>query len=383
MHAARLALSILQNRLRLVPRPLWCTFLVLYRCNARCPMCDSWRLKPGRELTPDQVRSVFRKLGTLQVVRLTGGEPFLREDFAELAAVVMEQSHPRVLHVTTNGSFPDRLNKFATEFSQPRRLQILVSLDGLEEEHNRSRGPDVTYATAIDSILQLLPLRKKGVSVAVNHTIASARSLHDHAELSARLLPLNVTLHAVIAYSESAMYSLKRVGTEASDLIIESGYPLHPNLRECDVIGFVRQRIIDSEKLPNLAERIAKRYYWTGLLSRLSNQSPPRLKPPCTALRSHIRLLPDGSVPVCQFNTRKVGNLLEHSLADIWFGDTARSQRDWVDRCTGCWAECEVVPSALYTGDFLVQLSRGRLLPDSVDTPDKQGAAQNAQLSPR
>ncbi len=361
MQSARLALSILQNRFRLTPRPLWCTFLVLYRCNARCPMCDSWRLKPGRELNPEQVRSVFRKLGPLQVVRLTGGEPFLRQDFPELAESVMQESRPRVLHVTTNGSFPDRIQNFAAEFPQPRKLQILVSLDGLEEEHDRSRGPDVTYATAMDSILQLLPLRKYGVSVAVNHTISSPRSLHDHAELASRLLPLNVTLHAVIAYAESAMYTIKRVGTQASDLIMQSGYPLHPNLSVCDVAGFVRQRISDCEKLPKLAERIAKRYYWTGLLSRLNNESPPKLKPPCTALRSHIRLLPDGSVPVCQFNTQTVGNLFEQSLDDVWFSDTARNQRAWVDRCTGCWAECEVVPSALYSADFLVQLAAGKL----------------------
>lgn len=361
MIAAKLLLSILQNRCRFVARPLWCTFLVLYRCNARCPMCDSWRLKPGREMTPEQIRSVFRKLGLLHVVRLTGGEPFLREDFPELADAILQESRPKVLHVTTNGSFPDRIRKFAAQFPQPRRLQILVSLDGLEDEHNSSRGPEVTYETAMESILQLLPLRKKGVRVSVNHTIASPRSLHDHAELAARLVPLNVTLHAVIAYAESAMYSLRRVGTQASDLILESGYPLHPNLRNCDVVSFVEQRIAVAEKLPNIAERLAKRYYWTGLLSRLSNQSPPKLKPPCTALRSHIRLLPDGSVPVCQFNTVKVGNLLEQSLDEIWLSAAARSNRAWVDRCTGCWAECEVVPSALYSGDFLVQLALGRI----------------------
>ncbi|MFM7038274.1 MAG: radical SAM protein [Planctomycetaceae bacterium] len=372
MYAAKLALSILQNRFRLTPRPLWCTFLVLYRCNARCPMCDSWRLKPGRELNPAQVRSVFRKLGPLQVVRLTGGEPFLRTDFAEIADSVMQESQPQVLHVTTNGSFPDRIRQFATEFSHPRKLQLLVSLDGLEEEHDRSRGPEVTYATAMESILQLLPLRKQGVSVSVNHTISSPTSLHDHAELASRLLPLNVTLHAVIAYAESAMYSIKRVGTQASDLIMQSGYPLHPNLRDCDVVGFVHQRIKDAEKLPRIAERIAKRYYWTGLLSRLNNQSPPKLKPPCTTLRSHIRLLPDGSVPVCQFNTEKVGNLLEQSLHDVWHSDTTRNQRHWVDRCSGCWAECEVVPSALYSADFLVQLAAGKLNP-TAHPPGESG----------
>ena len=30
-----------------------------------------------------------------------------------------------------------------------------------------------------------------------------------------------------------------------------------------------------------------------------------------------------------------------------------RASRGWVDRCPGCWAECEVVPNAIYTGDVL------------------------------
>src|SRR5262249_46339930 len=154
------------------PRPSWCTYLVLYRCNARCPMCDSWRLKPGQELTPEQVRQVFAKIGRLDVVRLTGGEPFLREDFAEVAAAVDEQSRPSVLHVTSNGSFPERIQRFAEEFRRPKNLQFLISFDGLEAEHNQSRGADVTFATAVETVERLVRLRQRGIQVSVNHTIA-------------------------------------------------------------------------------------------------------------------------------------------------------------------------------------------------------------------
>jgi MoaA/NifB/PqqE/SkfB family radical SAM enzyme len=72
------------------------------------------------------------------------------------------------------------------------------------------------------------------------------------------------------------------------------------------------------------------------------------------ALRSHLRLLPDGRVPVCQFNTETVGNVLHQSFEEVWHGMNARSSRQWVDACPGCWAECEVLPSALFSGDLLV-----------------------------
>jgi hypothetical protein len=34
-------------------------------------------------------------------------------------------------------------------------------------------------------------------------------------------------------------------------------------------------------------------------------------------------------------------------------GAVADRQRAWVRKCPGCWAECEVVPNALYSGDLL------------------------------
>jgi MoaA/NifB/PqqE/SkfB family radical SAM enzyme len=319
-------------------------------------MCDSWRLRPGRELTPPEVRQVFAKIGRLDVVRLTGGEPFLREDFAEVAAAVDEQSRPAVLHVTSNGSFPDRILGFARVFPHPRRLQFLISFDGLETEHNASRGADVPFANALETVERLAGLRDRGIRVSVNHTIASIQSLEDHAGLVDRFARLGVSVQPVLAYSESAMYSLKRVGRKAQDLIAATGYPLHPKLRGADVIGFVRRQLADLRHLRDLPTRIGKRYYLRGLLARLRGDLRPQPHPKCVALRSHLRLLPDGSVPVCQFNTEKVGILLHQSFEEVWHGTPAQSSREWVDDCPGCWAECEVIPSALYSGDLFVNL---------------------------
>lgn len=353
----KLLTSIVRNRRGLVPRPSWCTWLVLYRCNARCPMCDSWRLKPGSELSPDDADRVFRKIGPLQVVRLTGGEPFLREDLPELADIVMRRSNPVVLHITTNGSFPERIEQFAQNFSAPRRLQILLSVDGLEHEHNRSRGRDVLFSSVEECVRRLQPLRRRGLTVSINHTITTMQSLEDHSTLQQHMQKLGAEVHAVIAYSESAMYSLKRVGTKATDLISPDGYPLHPGLTPGPVLEFVEEQIRNTLHSGSWAA-FAKRYYWLGLHSRLQGTRGTIRQPRCVALRSHLRLLPDGSVPVCQFNTEKVGNLREQSFAEVWHSRTTAEARQWVDRCRGCWAECEVLPSAIFTGSLLTHALR-------------------------
>jgi MoaA/NifB/PqqE/SkfB family radical SAM enzyme len=109
-------------------------------------------------------------------------------------------------------------------------------------------------------------------------------------------------------------------------------------------------------------ERIAKRYYLRGLAHRLlKHEGKPN--PPCVALNSHLRLFPNGDVPTCQFNSKVVGNLRRQTFAEVWRGLKAREMREWVRRCPGCWAECEVLPSALYTGSLFGELFAGSVLP--------------------
>ena len=108
-----------------------------------------------------------------------------------------------------------------------------------------------------------------------------------------------------------------------------------------------------------LLDRLAKRYYLQGIRNRLfGGEGTPN--PKCVALNSHLRLLPDGRVPTCQFNTTSVGNLRDEDFADLWANDRIRKQREWVGKCPGCWAECEVLPSAISTGDLLRACWNGR-----------------------
>jgi MoaA/NifB/PqqE/SkfB family radical SAM enzyme len=350
---AGLAASILKNRLGAVPPPSWCTYLVTYRCNARCGMCDSWRMKPGTEMTPAVVAEVFGKLGRLDVVRLSGGEPFLRDDLLDVAEAIARASRPRVLHVTTNGSFPDKVAAFAEAFSAPRRLAFMVSFDGHREAHDASRGARVTYDLAMETVRRLAALRRsRKIDVSVNHTVISTQSLADSERLRADLADLEVDVQSVLAYSDSSMYGIKLRGKRAEHLLARTGYPLHPALSGADTVGFVRGELQRTSTMASPLRRLGKRYYLRGLLARLEG-APAPARPPCVALRSHVRLLPDGRMPVCQFNTEIVGDLTRQSYEEIAHHPKTREQRAWVDACEGCWAECEVMPSAIYSGDLV------------------------------
>jgi MoaA/NifB/PqqE/SkfB family radical SAM enzyme len=353
VNAIKLPLRVLQNRLGAVPRPSFCTYLVCNRCNARCGMCDSWKIARGYEMTPEEVTMVFEKVGTLDVVRLTGGEPFLRDDLLDVAHRILDASRPASLHVTTNGSFPDRVEAFCRAFRSSNVLRVMVSFDGLAKEHDRNRGRAVTFDRALDTVRRLAKLGRRRVVVSANHTIISRQSLADHEQLRAHLEREGVDIQWVLAYEDSAMYGLSRRGKRADDLIVPRGYPLHPAIDRQEAIAFVAEEMDRVETMSDPFLRVGKRYYLAGLRDRLAGSEASGPRPKCVALRSHLRLLPDGSVPVCQFNTEVVGNLVKQPFDEVWRGAPARGSRAWVDACPGCWAECEVVPNAVYSGDIV------------------------------
>jgi Fe-coproporphyrin III synthase len=341
-----------RNRTGAVPRPRFVTWAVTLRCNATCGNCDSWRLPALEELTVEQAGTIFQDLGHLDVVRLTGGEPTLRADLAALADAVYRASRPAMLHLTTHGGFPDRVLSFAEGYPGPRRLRILVSLDGLEEEHDRNRGHAVLFARAAETVRRLTGLRKRGVKVSVNHTIISPQSMADAQGLRARFARMGVDVLPVLAYETSATYGLSWQGRKAEPLIVRNGYPLHPALDAAEAQVFVERAVADLGFLRDRGTRFVKEYYLRGLLARLRGDPEPRPRPRCVSLRSHLRLLPDGSVPVCQFNGERIGRLSTDSIEAVWHGRLAEQSRVWVDRCPGCWAECEVLPNAVYSGDI-------------------------------
>jgi len=357
MRICRLTQAIWANRAGGVPRPGWCTWLVTYRCNARCGMCESWQMTPGAEMDADEAYGAFRDLGALDVVRITGGEPFLRDDLGEILRAVYLASQPSVLHVTTNGSLPDRVASLVKQLPFRRRLSFLVSLDGCAAEHDRNRGSGARFGLALETVRRLVAARRLGVRVAVNHTVISPQAIADHEPLKNALRPLEVDVLPVVAYSESAIYALRLRGRRA-DHLLASGYPLHPALSGADVGGFVAHVLACAGAIRDPAARLGKRYYLAGLLSRLRGEARPSPRPRCVALRSHLRLLPDGSVPVCQFNGETVGRFGAEAFDGLWYGARSVAARAFVDACPGCWAECEVIPSAIYTGDILRGLSR-------------------------
>ncbi|RLM25762.1 cyclic pyranopterin phosphate synthase [Brenneria alni] len=105
-------------------------------CNFRCTYClpEGYKpdgVNPHRFLSLDEIRRVsraFAELGT-EKVRLTGGEPSLRRDFAEIIAAIRENPAIRTLAVTTNGY---RLARDVARWREAGLSALNVSVDSLD-----------------------------------------------------------------------------------------------------------------------------------------------------------------------------------------------------------------------------------------------------------
>lgn len=341
------------RRERTLPRML--TYTVTFTCNARCIMCDCWKMESPDDLSLAEIDRVFAQLPRMDVVRLTGGEPFVRKDLLEIAHFVQRRLDPFFLHVTTNGFLTKRIVEFCENREKAIPLNLLVSIDGLKEKHNHVRGRESAWDTAMATILELAPRRKElRMSLTVNQTIVDADGHEQYCRLRDHLRPHGVHVNVVMAYDASATYSLERDVDLAPR---EAGaFTTFGKFTTAQIEDLLHEVETDIRDLP-VAERVAKRYYLKGIRNRLlGGEALPN--PKCVALNTHLRIFPNGDVPTCQFNSHIVGNLRRQSFDELWRSAAIEKQRDWVRKCPGCWAECEVLPNAIYSGDLIRDLVR-------------------------
>lgn len=352
---ASLPLTVLRNRQGATGLPRFLTYIVTFTCNARCVMCDSWKKLSPDDLSIQEIEEIFRQLPPLDAVRLTGGEPFVRGDLGDIARLAEEHLRPLFLHVTTNGFLTRRIVEFCERRRRSTPLQVLVSLDGLESKHNAVRGRETAWETATATLQELAPRRAElNLRLAVNQTIMDREGAEDYRRLREFLRPLGIRNNVVLAYDVSATYS---TAAEVDAAPREAGqFSTFGEFGGRELERLLEVVEADLADLP-FADREAKRYYLRGIRNRvLEGRAEPN--PPCVALNTHLRLYPNGDVPTCQFNSKRVGNLRHQTFAEVWEGAAAAAQRDWVSRCPGCWAECEILPNAVYTGDLLRSLWR-------------------------
>lgn len=131
------------------------------RCNAKCSFCACWRAGESEELTDySQIIKKFKPV----LVSVSGGEPFMRRDYAEVIRGIRPYCH--YIAFITNGAILNE--ERARSLVDAGVDQICVSLDYLGERHDEVRQVKGLYSHLAKTIPALTAA---GYRIALNTII--------------------------------------------------------------------------------------------------------------------------------------------------------------------------------------------------------------------
>ncbi|MBD5641797.1 MAG: 12,18-didecarboxysiroheme deacetylase [Desulfovibrio sp.] len=309
-HSGKLPSHLLQFSRDKKPVVVW---NMTQRCNLKCAHCYAQaKGMAGRdEIGTEAARAIIDDLAAYgaPVMLFSGGEPLVREDLTELASYATGKGMRAV--ISTNGTLitPEK----ARELKAVGLSYVGISLDGMEEAHDRFRGVKGAFKKALQGIENC---KAEGLKVGLRFTI-SKRNVHEIPGIFRLLRDMDVPracfYHLVYSGrgSELIREDLDHAETRAAlDLIMDETRALHD-------AGLPREILT----VDNHADGP---YVWM----RLQREDPERARQVFELLQYNegnnsgrgIGCISwDGKVHADQFWREHVfGNVLERPFSEIW-----------------------------------------------------------------
>jgi MoaA/NifB/PqqE/SkfB family radical SAM enzyme len=324
-----------------IPDPHAGHFILTFRCNLKCAGCGSWKVREHDDLSAEEWRGVFRQLTSLDLVKVLGGEPFVRRDIVEILTDIRDIVDPYVLQLTTNGMMPKQTIEALHAVAWPG-LQLRISVDGIEPTHDRMRGVDGSWAKVTDTVRQVAELKGKyGFKFGINFAVTddSVDELDDMIrfaeEVGADLIPgINVTPFLVGTVPPEV--------ERPKVIMIEDKARALRALRD--------SRVGTRSQLPVL-DHLISRFVTKDTFGKHLDGDIHAFA--CRELKDLIYVLPNGELVRCGLDHRPVANLRHTPFQEVWRGEEIRAFRKRVADCPGCLQASVQIMSRLYGGCLL------------------------------
>lgn len=171
-------------------RPVLVHFEVTMRCNARCGFCDYWKTDPStRDAELTSFADAARYFNPM-LVCFTGGEPLMRQDLESLVSAVDRAIRTKYVTLITHGAMlsPER----AKALWDAGVNQLSISLDYLDERHDRARGIPGLAARILDAVPKM---RALGIDNIRFNTVIKSDNLDDIMTIVRRSAALDVGIN--------------------------------------------------------------------------------------------------------------------------------------------------------------------------------------------
>jgi len=310
-----------------LPSPPFLILFINSICNQHCEHCFYWQnLNRRDDLTKEELFSLSLQLGRIENLNLSGGEPFLRKDFAEVCRQFIRHNQVRQIYVPTNSWFKDKMIAQISSTLEEPSLELFVvemSLDGLGEFHDRFRVSPGSFARAMDTYDALEKLQERDPRLRI-HSISTATAVN--------------------------MDEIRRLTTYLYDrcprmdhhnLAIMRGDPKNPSLQVPDLGEYTSlYEYIRSLWAPREAGRFGGSVEPMLQWAKVRSIQEQRQVVPCRAGVLSAVVYSNGDVSVCELH-EPLGNLRQQSFWEIWNSEAARERRRSV-ACAECWCTTEV-----------------------------------------
>lgn len=298
--------------------PVNYTISVTNKCNSRCQTCLIYKSKNNSPLTLKEYRTLFQNIGKAPYwVTISGGEPFLRKDLPEIVIALDKYCRPKIINIPTNGILTQRILYMVRQIcmSLPR-TQIIVnlSIDGVEEEHNRLRNVKGNYEKVIATFRALKKLKFKNLIVGI-HTVISKLNVNTFPVIASTMLQL-----APDSY-------ITEIAEERGELL-NIGKDITPSPLEYRAAIDVLLHRIKNQKFKGM-QRITQafRIEYYNLVKKVLRDKKQVI--PCYAGIASCQIAPNGDLWLCCTKARPVGNLRKKNFRfrSVWFSKAAAIER--------------------------------------------------------
>lgn len=336
------------NRPLLLPFNL--TISLSYRCNSRCRTCNIWKMKSD-DLALEEYGKIFRNLGkSVFWATLSGGEPFMRKDIAQVAQSLYRNCAPAIINIPTNGLLGDYIAKKAEEICRAcPKSQVVVnlSLDGIGKKHDELRGVPGNFGRSMKAYAALRKISAPNFSLGV-HTVISRFNVRDIPQICDYVLD---ELKPDSYISEVAEQRVE-LGTVGTDITPAPG-------EYAKAVDYISKRTAGYK--PKGISRLTlamRRGYYNFAKDALGGKRQPV---PCYAGIASAQISPEGDVWGCCIRAEPLGNLRKSSydFRSIWLSQKAQEFRKSVKA-----KECSCpLANAYYSSVLCEPLSMAALLP--------------------
>ena len=290
-------------------RTLYGTVIVTYRCNAHCNMCDCFKdpTRPEEEIQLEDIK----KLPEMAFTNITGGEPFIRKDIADIVEELYKKSDRIV--VSTNGYFTGRIIDLCKKFP---KIGIRISIEGLQETNDKIRGIPDGFNRGYNTLKTLVEMKHPDVGFGMTVQDMNCEDLVPLYDISNEM-----GMEFATATLHNSFYFRK------TDNKIEDKFKVAQNF----------EKLINELLKSKSPKKWFRAYFNHGLINYIYGNK--RLLP-CDMSKNAFFIDPFCDVIPCNGMAEKavMGNLRDQTWEELWNSEQAKEVRRCIKDCErNCW----------------------------------------------